>query len=152
MKELQDSNYKDGVLIVARDSETNELVGTGGCMRILRRLQSVLLPHCVNVLSSIIITTPYSLIRRQDHVFDLGLVVSQSHWGQGVGRAMMERMIEEARSRGGRKISLDFNSDNSKAQRMYERLGFVQEGRMRNQLCVDGQYKDLVMMSLFLKK
>ena len=37
MKALEDDNYKDGILLVARESGTNELIGTGGCMRILNR-------------------------------------------------------------------------------------------------------------------
>ena len=76
--------------------------------------------------------------------------MSKSHWGCGVGKALMERMIEEARRRGARKVFLDFNSDNDVAHHMYKKLGFVEEGRLKDQLCVDGQLKDLVMMSLFL--
>ena len=35
--------------------------------------------------------------RRSAHVFELGLTVLRSHWRLGVGSAMMDKMIREAR-------------------------------------------------------
>ncbi len=45
----------------------------------------------------------------------------------------------------------DFNSDYVRAQRLYEKLGFVHEGRLKNHIEVERQLKDLVFLSLFLE-
>ncbi len=44
--------------------------------------------------------------RRSDHVFSLGVTVFKSHWGSGIGRAIMDRLIKEVRAIGGKKIVL----------------------------------------------
>ena len=59
-------------------------------------------------------------------------------------------LIEESRKLGDKKIILDFNESNIAALKLYEKLGFVEEGRLRNQIIVNGQYLDLIIMALSL--
>ena len=63
---------------------------------------------------------------------------------------MMFMLIEESRKLGAKKIILDFNESNIAALKLYEKLGFVEEGRLRNQIIVNGQYLDLIIMALSL--
>ena len=88
--------------------------------------------------------------KRSNHVFNLGLVVLRSHWRRGIGKAMMERLIQDSRALGATKIFLDFNATNVGAQKMYEALGFEYEGRKKKHLIVDGEYVDLVLMAKYL--
>ena len=44
--------------------------------------------------------------------------------GTGLGRALVERTIEEARGRGCRRIELDANDENAAAQGLYGSFGF----------------------------
>lgn len=44
--------------------------------------------------------------------------------GQGIGTAMLTRMLEEARRRGATETLLEVREDNPRARRLYERFGF----------------------------
>jgi ribosomal protein S18 acetylase RimI-like enzyme len=88
------------------------------------------------------------------HVWHVtGLAVDPGHEGQGVGHALMEALIAEARARGGRRITLRVFSPNQRAQRLYKRLGFEIEGRLRGEFRVgDGEYVDDLCMALDLTR
>lgn len=46
------------------------------------------------------------------------------------------------------KVSLRVLSFNKRAQKVYKRLGFIEEGRLRQERYVDGTYYDLILMGL----
>ena len=84
-----------------------------------------------------------------DHVWEVtGLAVDPAHEGRGVGRALMEALMEDARERGGERMTLRVFKPNERAQRLYERLGFEVEGVLRGEFRVgDGEYVDDVLMA-----
>ena len=53
------------------------------------------------------------------------LFVEESARGSGLGRAMVEQVIEVARERGCRRVELDVDVTNAPARALYERMGFV---------------------------
>ncbi len=59
------------------------------------------------------------------------IAVAASARGHGLGRALMQALISEARKRGARLIFLEVRADNPGAQRLYERLGFIDVGVRR---------------------
>jgi GNAT superfamily N-acetyltransferase len=54
-----------------------------------------------------------------------GLVVGESHRGQGVGQLLMQQAEEWARARGCRAVYLRTNVIRTDAHRFYERLGYT---------------------------
>jgi ribosomal protein S18 acetylase RimI-like enzyme len=52
------------------------------------------------------------------------LYVAESGRGAGLGRALMEAVIERAAARGCRRVELDVNSENPVAMALYRSLGF----------------------------
>jgi ribosomal protein S18 acetylase RimI-like enzyme len=54
-----------------------------------------------------------------------GIAVSEVYHGQGLGARLMDAVLAFADERGYSKITLTVVRDNEKAQRMYERRGFV---------------------------
>lgn len=84
------------------------------------------------------------------HVWHVtGLAVDPQFEGRGAGRALMEGLIELARSRGGRRMTLRVFGPNERAQRLYKRLGFEVEGVLRGEFMVgDGEYVDDFFMAL----
>lgn len=52
--------------------------------------------------------------------------------GQGLGTALMRRVLREARQLGARRATLEVRASNAGARRLYERLGFRHEGTRRN--------------------
>ncbi|NLI00413.1 MAG: GNAT family N-acetyltransferase [Chthonomonadales bacterium] len=54
----------------------------------------------------------------------LGICVAEGHRGQGIGRALMERVLDEAVLRGKPEVSLSVVPDNERALNLYRSLGF----------------------------
>jgi ribosomal protein S18 acetylase RimI-like enzyme len=88
------------------------------------------------------------------HVWHVtGLAVDPSFEGRGAGRVLMEALIELARSRGGRRMTLRVFAPNERARRVYEGLGFEVEGVLRGEFLIGrGRYVDDVMMALDLTR
>jgi N6-L-threonylcarbamoyladenine synthase/ribosomal-protein-alanine N-acetyltransferase len=59
------------------------------------------------------------------------IAVADSARGHGLGRTLMQALIAEARKRGARLVFLEVRADNPGAQRLYDRLGFVEVGVRR---------------------
>lgn len=90
--------------------------------------------------------------QRMTHHAELGLTVLRDFWRQGIGRKLMECIIEWGRLAGKRKIYLRVFADNDRALPMYESLGFAEEGRLRGDvLRADGTYGDTVVMAKFYR-
>ena len=77
-----------------------------------------------------------------------GLGVDPEAQGRGVGRALVEAAVAEARARGARKLTLRVLGGNVTARRLYERCGFVVEGVLAREFLLDGEYADDVFMAL----
>lgn len=94
--------------------------------------------------------TPF---RRFAHQAEVGITVFKKYWGIGLGRHMMEYIIAWSQTGGLRKLMLRVFEDNTRAINLYLSLGFVAEGRLREDvLRADGSYSDTVFMGLFHKK
>jgi RimJ/RimL family protein N-acetyltransferase len=66
-----------------------------------------------------------------------------------VARALLEAMLAWAHAGGVvRKVNLRVRADNVRAIALYERLGFVREGRLTRDLLVDGEFHDTLLMGL----
>ena len=78
-----------------------------------------------------------------------GISVLRESWGLGLGRRMLEMLIDWA-ARGGviRKINLGVAPSNTRAIALYESLGFVVEGRMTRSVAVNGVLDDTLLMGL----
>lgn len=79
-----------------------------------------------------------------------GLAVAPSARRLGVGSALLEAVTAEVRRRGGRKISLNVFTTNAAAQRLYERHGYVVEGRQTAEFLINGRYIDDLILAKFV--
>lgn len=87
------------------------------------------------------------------HAGELGISVRKAEWGKGIGCFLMEALIAWARSTGTiRKLDLRVRVDNARAIGLYRKLGFEVEGRIRDELQINGRYYDLYAMGLVIKK
>lgn len=87
---------------------------------------------------------------RVHHRGELGVSVRQKYWGLGIGRALCEAAIVEARHIGLTRIDLHTRHDNARAIALYEDLGFQLEGRVRGSFRVGEVEHDDLMMGLRL--
>lgn len=84
---------------------------------------------------------------------EIGLVLSPEHRGHGYGRVAMEEMIKigfnQLRLN---KIYLTTRGINKRAIALYEKVGFVLEGTLRQQSFVNGEYHDNYFMGILAKE
>ena len=59
------------------------------------------------------------------------LAVAADRWGQGIGAALLEGLLAEARRRRCTEVFLEVRVDNDRAQRLYRRYGFSGVGLRR---------------------
>lgn len=76
--------------------------------------------------------------------------VRQDRWGSGVGRDLMEALIDDARRRGKHTMVAAIDGENGASIRFHERLGFVEVGRMPEIGAKFGRWLDLVLLQLRL--
>jgi L-phenylalanine/L-methionine N-acetyltransferase len=85
---------------------------------------------------------------RLRHMRQLFMAVGQAHQGLGVGARLLAEALELADSwLGLERVELGVYPDNTRAIALYERYGFVHEGRKRLQAFRDGAYVDSLMMA-----
>jgi RimJ/RimL family protein N-acetyltransferase len=87
---------------------------------------------------------------RLRHEGVLGISVLERHWGRGVGRALIEAVLEEGRASGVTRVALTVRADNARAIGLYERLGFVHEGRAVGSMMIAGKPHDVLLMARFI--
>lgn len=88
---------------------------------------------------------------RNRHAGEFGMSVMKAHWGKGIGKLMLQYLIQWAKGSGEvRKINLRVRSDNERAIRLYKGQGFAEEGLLRREICIDGQFYDTLAMGLLL--
>jgi len=85
------------------------------------------------------------------HVGGIGIAIRDGWRGVGLGRILMERILEWMRARGFKKAELAVFATNGRARRLYESLGFQEEGVRRRHVRIRDEYDDEVLMGLWLQ-
>jgi RimJ/RimL family protein N-acetyltransferase len=89
--------------------------------------------------------------RKIAHVGEIGMSVREDWRRKGVGTALMECVENWARSTGKiGKLSLNVFERNVAAIALYNKKGFVIEGRLKGQIQLDSGLQDLILMSKHL--
>ena len=84
-------------------------------------------------------------------VAEFGMCVAAAYRRQGVGSALVGAAIDTSRRLGAHKIACQVWPHNAGARRLYRRLGFVEEGRLRRHYRRrNGELWDAVVMGLVL--
>lgn len=83
------------------------------------------------------------------HVFWLTLVVHPGHTDRGIGKLLLDALLDWAeRDTRVHKVELRVRSSNQRAIGLYRRFGFVEEGRISKHIHLsDGSFVDDVMMA-----
>ena len=87
---------------------------------------------------------------RFSHRYELAVTVRKSHWGRGIGTALMERLIAFAKEIGAEVVSLEVRSDNDRAIALYKKFGFEKFGTYRKFFKFDDGNFDADFMNLYL--
>lgn len=87
--------------------------------------------------------------RQKDGTFSFGVIVYREHWGNGYAvdavRILLKYGFWECRYQ---KCNSACVHTNAASIRMHEKLGFVQEGRIRRNVFFDGEYHDDILWGM----
>ena len=88
-------------------------------------------------------------IDRQHQKAEYGIFIGEeSARGRGVGTAAARLMLDHCFHKEKlHRIYLRVFASNERAIRSYEKAGFVREGLLREDVCIDGQYRDIIWMA-----
>jgi L-amino acid N-acyltransferase YncA len=84
-------------------------------------------------------------------VADVSVYVERAWRGKGVGRALLDQLVELGRQHGFHKLVLSAFPFNDSGMALYTKLGFRTVGIYREQGLLDGQWVDTVVMERLLQ-
>jgi putative acetyltransferase len=84
------------------------------------------------------------------HKAELGLTVHDDYQNRGIGTALLRHLVNVAKMRKLTKLHLNVNTDNDRAINVYKKTGFTIEGKLCNESCINGKYRDEYRMALLL--
>ena len=88
---------------------------------------------------------------RYRHVGEFGIVITKQFCGLGLGRKIMDFLVKWANENGiTKKLSLVTNESNYTAIELYNKIGFVVEGILKKDNCINGIFTNTIMMGLIL--
>jgi len=89
-------------------------------------------------------------LRSRQTSYELGINIgSATHWGLGYGQDAVSLLLNYGfHFLPGRRIELTTHERNERAIACYRACGFVEEGRLRKGIWVEGEYIDLVLMAI----
>jgi len=77
------------------------------------------------------------------------MIGDREYWNKGYGREAINLLLDYGfHYLNGRRVALTTHAKNLKAIRSYLACGFVEEGRPRKAVWIEGEYTDLVEMSI----
>ncbi|NIM93519.1 MAG: GNAT family N-acetyltransferase [Anaerolineales bacterium] len=84
------------------------------------------------------------------HNAELGILIgNKDYWDQGIGTDTVKALVRHGfETLNLHRITLQVFAFNQRAIKVYDNLGFVHEGRLREHFYRSGEYHDIVMMGL----
>lgn len=83
------------------------------------------------------------------HRGELGVSVLKEYWGRGIGKELITQLLSWARgNRSLKKINLHVNVENEIAVKLYKKLGFMFEGKLRNDFYYENRFVDTYLMGI----
>ena len=82
---------------------------------------------------------------------NFGIIIDQNFQGKGFGKETTKLILDYSFQKlNMRKVSLNVLSENTRAINLYKKLGFKEEGILKEHFYWDGKYHDVVVMGKIL--
>ncbi|CAL1712833.1 unnamed protein product [Somion occarium] len=79
----------------------------------------------------------------------LGITFLHEHWGKGYGKEALRFVLDHCfKALALHRVTLSVFAGNERAIRLYQKMGFVEEGRIREAVWIDGQWQDIIAMGV----
>ena len=85
----------------------------------------------------------------RSHVGVVGMGLLPEYRGYGFGRRLLVATLFDARRHGFRRIELTVRASNTRAIKLYESLGFLDEGLRKDDVLLDEEFDSTCCMALF---
>ncbi len=93
---------------------------------------------------------PFNARAAYDHVADFSVYVRRDWRGKGVGRRLLDALVDRARAHGFHKMVLSALARNSAGVALYESAGFSRVGIYREMGWLDDRWVDVLLMERIL--
>ena len=87
----------------------------------------------------------------EKHVGVIGIAIRNEFRGLGIGTEMMKTLVMQAQEMDLKVLTLTAFASNKRAIRVYEKVGFVQTGRVPKKHFKEGKYIDEIIMTKLLE-
>jgi len=86
---------------------------------------------------------------RTSHIGEFGVSVLKEYWGNGIGEELIKYLINWSKGSGIiRKLNLKVRTDNTRGISLYKKLGFSEEGLIKREFLINGEFYDSYVMGL----
>jgi len=82
------------------------------------------------------------------HVGELGIAIVPEWRDRGIGRRLMIAALDAGWRYGFSRIQLSVYASNERAVALYRKMDFIEEGRLRRSVQVDGVFHDEILMAI----
>lgn len=91
---------------------------------------------------------PLGPMRRLTHRGSVAIALKKDYWGRGIATSMLEYLFALSKVAGYERLELGVIEGNAQAKHLYEKVGFVEIGRVPASMKYDdGTYRDEILMS-----
>ncbi len=88
---------------------------------------------------------------RNAHTGEFGVSVLKEYWGNHIGEELIKYLISWSKSSGIiKKINLRVRTDNTRGINLYRKLGFLEEGKIKREFLINGEFYDSLLMGLLI--
>lgn len=89
--------------------------------------------------------------QRTAHVGEFGVSILKEYWGNGIGEELIKCLIAWSKNSSIiRKINLRVRADNKRGIYLYKKLGFSEEGILKRDFLINGEFYDSIAMGLLI--
>lgn len=88
-------------------------------------------------------------IDKHNRTCDVGISLGRPHWAKGYGQDALKTLVDYAfKHNNMHRVGLEALATDPRAVGCYRKVGFVEEGRLRQRDWMDGEYHDVLVMSI----
>ena len=88
-------------------------------------------------------------IDKHNRTCDVGIAIGKPYWSQGYGQEALRLLVDYAfKNHNMHRVGLEVLADEPRAVNCYRKVGFVEEGRLRQRDWANGEYHDVMVMSI----
>lgn len=141
---VKERKYTMGLNLLAEEQEKEFISG-------LDKRETILVAILGRkIVGYLILTIPDKICRSTLHVAEIGTFVLKKYRGLGIGKYLLTSAVKFAQQKNFEKMVIKVRSSNERALAFYRSKGFVEVGRLKREIKINGRYNDHILMEKFL--